>query len=67
MHEPLRPEGEGVMRGPLSRLRERVGVRVFTRRMNTVSFDLTLTAAAPALKSHRLRLTFKEMWLRHFP
>ena len=55
------------MRGTLSRLRERVGVRVFTRRMNTVSFDLTLTAAAPALKSHRLRLTFKEMWLRHFP
>ena len=55
------------MRGPLSRLRERVGVRVFARCMNIVSLDLTLTAASPALKTHRLRLTLKEMWLRHFP
>ena len=54
------------MRGPLSRLRER-GVRVFTRRMNIVSFDLTLTAASPALKTHRLRLTLKEVWLSQLP
>ena len=55
------------MRGPLSRLRERAGVRVFARRMNIVSLDLTLTAASPALKTHRLRLTLKEVWLSQLP
>ena len=34
---PLPQAGEGVLRGPLSRVRERAGVRVFTRRTSFIS------------------------------